>query len=91
MVNSHITVKELVPIVIIYLLILYAVFPIEKCAIIFKLHSYSSNQKCARFKSDESRCRYNYPSRLALATIIRKWLLLSELSLFAVAVKVPRC
>ena len=77
--------------IIIYLLILYAVFPIEKSAIISKLHSYLSNQKRARFKSDESRCRYNYPLRLDLATIIRKWLLLSELLLFAVAVKVPRC
>ena len=34
-------------------------------------------------KFDESRYRYNYPSRLTLATIIRKWLLLSQLSLFA--------
>ena len=38
------TIASIVTILIIYLLILYTVFPIEKCAIIFKLHtSWGSN------------------------------------------------
>ena len=46
---------------------LYTVFPIGKRAIIFKLHTfggsnctYSTNQKCVCFKSDESHYRFYY-------------------------------
>jgi len=46
----------------------------------FLLHTYSTNQKRVRFKSDKSRYRFYYSAQSTLATIIRKWLLLSQLS-----------
>ena len=62
----------------------------SNCTLISVIAHLFTNQKRVRFKSDESHYRFYYPAWSALAAIIRKWLLLSQLSLLAVAVKVPR-
>ena len=81
----------------IYLLILSTVSPIEKSAIISELHSYWASNctlihpiRCVHVSNlTDHIIAYNYSAWFVLATIIRKWLLLLQLLLLAVAVKVP--